>query len=114
MNKLLHSAATALALTAGVGLAGLGVATAANAQPAPVPAYHWCPGDFYDPGWGPNWDGNECHDDFHRDRDGFDHSRDFRGGGEFNDRGPGGFDDRWRGPGPEDRGPGFDDHGRGR
>lgn len=105
-------------MTAGLGLAGLGIATVANAEPAPFPDYHWCPGESYDPGWGPNWDDNECHDDFHRDRDGFDHSRDFRGG--YDDRGPGfdhgpdgrgpGFDDR----GPDGRGPGFDDHGRGR
>lgn len=100
-------------MTAGLGLAGFGLATAADAQPAPLPEYHWCPGESYDPGWGPNWDNNECHDDFHRDRDGYDHSRDFRGGyddrGQFDDRGPG-FDH-----GPDGRGPGnYDDHGRGR
>ncbi|MGC2653017.1 MAG: pilin [Mycobacterium sp.] len=118
MKKFARSAATTLAMTAGLGLAGLGIATAANAEPAPFPDYHWCPGEAYDPGWGPNWDDGECHDDFHRDRDGFDHSRDFRGG--YDDRGPGfdhgpdgrgpGFDDH----GPDGRGPGYDDHGRGR
>jgi hypothetical protein len=90
-------------MTAGLGLAGVGTAINAQAQPAPLPDYHWCPGDFYDPAWGPNWDWNECHDDFHRDRDGDDHSRDFR---RYDDRGPGPGD--YRGPGdyhgPGDRG----------
>jgi hypothetical protein len=40
------------------GLAG-GIA---EATPAPVPSYHWCPGDQWDPGWGNNPDWNHCHD----------------------------------------------------
>jgi len=44
-----------------------------------VPRYHWCPGDFWHPEWGFNWDGGTCHDDHHRDIDGGDHSRDFWG-----------------------------------
>ena len=33
-------------------------------QPAgPLPDYHWCPGQFFDPHWGPNWDQGRCHDD---------------------------------------------------
>ncbi len=102
MNTFARSAATTLAMTAGLGLAGLGFADIAQAQPAPLPDYHWCPGQFYDPGWGPNWDWNECHDDFHRDRDGGDHSRDFRG-----------YDDRGPGPRNDDRGPGWN-QGQGR
>ncbi|EUA33179.1 hypothetical protein I553_7587 [Mycobacterium xenopi 4042] len=35
-----------------------------------MPDYHWCPGQFWDPGWGPNWDWDDCHDDHHRDIDG--------------------------------------------
>lgn len=52
-------AATALAI-GGLGLAGLGIATQAQAHPGPFP--QWCPGEFWDPGWGNNWDWNNCHD----------------------------------------------------
>ncbi|HEX5255679.1 MAG TPA: hypothetical protein VFW69_17735 [Mycobacterium sp.] len=89
----------------GLGAAGAAIA---QAQPTPFPVYHWCPGQFYDPGWGPNWDAFNCHDDRHRDIDGDDHHRDFGGPGGY-DRGP--YD---RGPydhGPYDRGP--YDHGPG-
>ncbi len=51
------------AMAAGVGLAGLGVAPHAEAQPGPFP--QWCPGEFWDPGWGDNWDGGNCHDNWH-------------------------------------------------
>ena len=34
---------------------------------APLPDYHWCPGQFWDPGWGNNWDWGRCHDDFYFD-----------------------------------------------
>jgi hypothetical protein len=44
----------------GLGLADLGVAHHAQAQPGPFP--QWCPGEFWDPGWGNNWDWNNCHD----------------------------------------------------
>jgi hypothetical protein len=73
-------AATIFATTAALGLGGAGAAIA-QAQPAPIPDYHWCPGQFWDPGWGPNWDGGNCHDDHHRDMDGWDHNRDWNGGG---------------------------------
>ncbi len=97
MKKFAQTAATTLAMTAGLGLAGLGVATAAQAHPGPAPL--WCPGDYWDPGWGDNWDWNGCHDNF---RPGYD-----RGPGW--DRDPG-----WdHGPGPGDRGPDRgDDHRR--
>ena len=52
----------AAAVIAGLGLAGLGDATEAQAQPGPLP--RWCPGDFWDPGWGPNWDWGNCHDNW--------------------------------------------------
>lgn len=64
----------------GLGLAGLGLASGtAQADIGPVPMYHWCPGDFWDPGWGFNWDWGFCHDDHHRDMDGWDRSRDWWG-----------------------------------
>jgi hypothetical protein len=50
----------AAAVVAGLGLSGLGAATEAQARPGPFP--RWCPGDFWDPGWGPNWDWGGCHD----------------------------------------------------
>jgi hypothetical protein len=49
--------AATIITTAGFGLAGLGVASLAEAAPpAPLPDYHWCPGQFWDQGWGHNWD----------------------------------------------------------
>lgn len=41
---------------------GLGLATGAQAQPGPLP--QWCPGDFWDPVWGNNWDNVNCHDNW--------------------------------------------------
>ena len=56
--------AAATAITAGLGLAGIGTASLAEAQPAaPLPDYHWCPGQWFDPAWGHNWDMGRCHDD---------------------------------------------------
>ncbi len=56
--------AAAAAITTGLGLAGVGAASIAEAQPvAPLPDYHWCPGQWFDPAWGNNWDGGRCHDD---------------------------------------------------
>jgi hypothetical protein len=63
MNKTVRIAATA-AVAAGLGLAGFGFATEAHAQPGPLPT--WCPGEFWDPGWGNNWDWGGCHDNFNR------------------------------------------------
>lgn len=56
------------------GVAGLGVGAQSAAQTAPVPDYYWCPGQPFDPAWGPNWDPYTCHDS-----DGPDHSRDYPG-----------------------------------
>lgn len=69
-------AATLLAGAASFGLAS----GTAQAAPGFIPDYHWCPGQFFDPNWGPNWDQNVCHDDFHRDNDGNFHGNDYRGG----------------------------------
>ena len=44
-----------------------------------IPHYHWCPGDFWRPEWGFNFDWNTCHDDHHRDGDGDNHDNDFWG-----------------------------------
>ncbi len=63
MKNIARAAASTVVMTAGLGLAGLGVAAVTQAQPAPFPDYHWCPGQWWDPGWGANWDGGRCHDD---------------------------------------------------
>ena len=80
MRELLKLAATTMIVTGslGLGLAGFGLASGtAQAVVGPVPQYHWCPGDAWHPEWGNNWEGGVCHDDFHRDMGGWDHSRDF-------------------------------------
>jgi len=80
-NIIRVAAATAIT-TAGLGLAGLGAASVAQAFPGgPMPDYHWCPGQFWDPGWGNNWDQTRCHDDNYFD-------------GEPHDAA------HWHGPGP--------------
>ena len=79
MNGKIRPAAVAVLMSGGVGLTGLGVASGiAQAAPVPAPLYHWCPGDFWDPGWGFNWEWFACHDDWHRDIDGDWHDRDWR------------------------------------
>ncbi len=73
--KLLVGIAASAAIAAG----SLGLAATASAAPAPAmpaPDYHWCPGEFWHPEWGFNWEMGECHDDHHRDRDGNRHDRD--------------------------------------
>jgi hypothetical protein len=94
MKKFARIAATAAAV-AGLGLVGLGAATDAQAKPGPFP--QWCPGEFWDPGWGDNWDRGGCHDNF-RGRGGPGWDRDHRG---FDNRG--GFDNHG---GPNRGGPG--------
>ncbi len=47
-------------------MAGFGGVAKSEAQPAPVPDYFWCPGQPFDPAWGPNWDPTTCHDEFQR------------------------------------------------
>src|SRR3978361_1935150 len=78
--------AAKVVLSGVLGLSGLGLAAGvAQAQPLqPFPTYHWCPGDNWDPGWGNNWDGGNCHDDHHSDADYNNHDRDYWG-----DNGPG-------------------------
>jgi hypothetical protein len=58
MRNVMRIATSSLVLTGGLGLAGLGAAAVAEAEPiAPPPTYHWCPGEWWDPGWGDNWEG---------------------------------------------------------
>lgn len=106
MKSRILRAATALLLSGGIGLTGLGVAGGtAQADPHGPPRYHWCPGDFWNPDWGFNWEWLLCHDDWHRDIDGDWHGRDWhedgwhhnRGGhggygGDDGDGGDGGYD----------------------
>jgi hypothetical protein len=79
VKTLARCAATTFIMTTGLGLAGVGAATVAAAQVGYVARYHWCPGDFWRPEWGFNFDGNTCHDDHHRDGDGDNHNNDFWG-----------------------------------
>ena len=49
----------------GLAVSALGLSTGtAAAAPPPAPMYHhhWCPGDQWDPGWGPNQNWNNCRD----------------------------------------------------
>src|ERR1700741_1194537 len=72
VKNILRVTASTVVMSAGLGLAGLGAAAVAEAQPAPFapfPEYHWCPGQWWDPGWGRNWDGGRCHDDHWFDGD---------------------------------------------
>ncbi len=74
-------------MSAALGVLGVGAAVDAQAAPGPFP--QWCPGEFWDPGWGDNWDGWHCHDNFrpgwyHDDRGGWHDDRDH---GPDHDRG---------------------------
>lgn len=60
MTKGKRIAAATAIVTAGLGLAGMGAASTAEAQPGPFP--NWCPGEWWDPGWGNNWDWGSCHE----------------------------------------------------
>ena len=91
--------ATAVLVSGGVGVTGLGLASGtAQAEPMPAPMYHWCPGNFWDPGWGGNRDWDDCHDDFHRDIDGDSHGRDWHPDWDHGDWHHGDWDHG--GPGP--------------
>jgi hypothetical protein len=78
MKNQIMKAAAAVVMATGVVLTGLNAAGGiARAEPVPVPMYHWCPGEFWFPGWGFNWEWSTCHDDWHRDIDGDWHDRDW-------------------------------------
>jgi hypothetical protein len=56
---------TSALVAGGLALSGLGLAVGtAQAAPVPAPTYHhhWCPGDNWDTGWGPNANWNSCRD----------------------------------------------------
>jgi hypothetical protein len=53
MKNVARFAAATAVMAAGLAPAGLVAATDAQARSALFP--RWCPGDFWDPGWGPNW-----------------------------------------------------------
>lgn len=67
MRTLMLMAAPLLAL--GVGAASLETTATAQAHTGPAPLVEpaltgdWCPGEYWDPGWGVNWDWNSCHDE---------------------------------------------------
>jgi hypothetical protein len=72
VRKTFVGLATTALLAGTFGAASFGLAAVpAQAEPQFVPAYHWCPGDYFAPEWGPNWDPNVCHDDFNRDGYGY-------------------------------------------
>ncbi len=85
MSKVARFAAAAVMATAGFGLASVGTATVARADDPPFPfvGYHWCPGQPFDPSWGPQWDPTTCHDAHHRDVDGTIHANDYYGPSPF-------------------------------
>ncbi|ORB87702.1 hypothetical protein B1987_20100 [Mycobacterium kansasii] len=65
MFRFIYRAALSTALAATATLCSTEFAGTANAvaQPSLMPTYFWCPGQPFDPSWGPNWDPNDCHDD---------------------------------------------------
>ena len=90
--------AAATAIASGLGLAGVGVASVAEAMPmAPLPDYHWCPGQFFDPAWGNNYDWGRCHDDNYFDGEPHDQGH-WHGQGGWHDSCAGGSGcERWKG-----------------
>lgn len=79
MREKVLRATTLVLMSGALALVGSGQAIGiAQAEPIPAPLYHWCPGDFWDPFWGFNFDWYTCHDDWHRDSDGDRHDRDWR------------------------------------
>jgi len=76
VKNIARVAVSAFIISTGLGFVGLGAASVAQAQPGPFP--QWCPGDFWDQGWGGNPDGFHCHDGGpgfggHDDRGGWGH-----------------------------------------
>jgi hypothetical protein len=97
VKNIARVAVSAIIISSGLGLVGLGATSVAQAAPGPFP--QWCPGEFWDPLWGGNPDGFNCHDGF----PGWDRSRyDHGGGWGHDDHGGFGHDNHG--------GPGHDDH----
>src|ERR1700751_709419 len=59
MKGFSRSAAATAVMVAGLAWVGLVAANEVQAQPGPFP--QWCPGDSWDPTWGPNSGWNRCH-----------------------------------------------------
>jgi hypothetical protein len=56
---------TGVLAAGGLAVSALGLASGtAEAVPSPAPMdhHHWCPGDYWDRGWGDNPDWNHCRD----------------------------------------------------
>src|SRR5260370_41995198 len=72
MKRGIIGFATTMLVCGGLGL----TSGTAQAEPGfgPAPLYHWCPGEFWRPEWGFNFDWNACHDDHHRDGDDDNHN----------------------------------------
>jgi hypothetical protein len=88
VKNIARVAVSAIIISSGLGLVGLGATSVAQAAPGPFP--QWCPGEFWDPLWGGNPDGFNCHDGF----PGWDRSRyDHGGGWGHDDHGGPGRDD---------------------
>jgi hypothetical protein len=85
MNTLARFAAAALMVCTGFGLASATGARADDNVPWPFVGYHYCPGQPFNPAWGPQWDPTTCHDAHHRDMDGTMHDRDYFGPSPFQD-----------------------------
>ena len=84
MNTVARCAAAAIMVSGGLVLTSVGTATPAQADPPwPFVGYHWCPGQPFDPAWGPQWDPTTCHDAHHRDREGTIHNFDYWGPSPF-------------------------------
>ncbi|BDE17081.1 hypothetical protein Mkiyose1665_51210 [Mycobacterium kiyosense] len=64
MKRKTTIAAAAVAITASLGTFGFGSGAIAEAQPGTFPTDQWCPGAYWNPFWGSNWDWNHCHDSF--------------------------------------------------
>jgi hypothetical protein len=87
MSKVARLAAAAILALPVVGVASVSTSTTARADNPPFPfvGYHWCPGQPFDPAWGPQWDPTTCHDAHHRDVDGTIHNFDYYGPSPFQD-----------------------------
>lgn len=93
MKTVARFVAAVVMAGSGFGLAGIGTATNALADdppptwpPFPFVGYHWCPGQPFNPAWGPQWDPTTCHDAHHRDADGTIHANDYYGPSPFQDQ----------------------------
>jgi hypothetical protein len=87
MKTAMRLAGAAIMVSTGFGLASVSTTTNAYADNPPYPwpfvGYHWCPGQPFDPAWGPQWEPTTCHDAHHRDKDGLVRDGDYWGPSPF-------------------------------